>query len=236
MPLVGLRHNPPGGEGGRREGGREGVREGERKGGKGGGGKGGRREREEGKAHSEAPNDLDRERDKRHSHLLSKEVGRFGQVSEYSLALSPPTKHLSVNISLQTPASVSSSLSLTAACVRLLAVRTHQHKMTLTRKKFKLAVSVYDTMADDLSRSRKTFSSATKRKVKEEDDHQRLTRLTCLEKQGQMLAVSADEEAEVWEKTIQTLPSEQIQFVLNAPVDTLHTSQCQPATLEEEGE
>ena len=49
-----------------------------------------------------------------------------------------------------------------------------------------------------------------------------------------MLATSADEEAEVWGKTIQTLPSEQMRFVLNAAVDTLpHNA---PATLEEEGE
>lgn len=36
-----------------------------------------------------------------------------------------------------------------------------------------------------------------------------------------MLAVSADEEAEVWGKTVQTIPAEQIQFVLNAAVDIL---------------
>jgi len=49
-----------------------------------------------------------------------------------------------------------------------------------------------------------------KRKVRDEDDNNTLTRLTSLEKQGQMLATSADEEAEVWGKTIQTLPSEQM--------------------------
>ena len=36
-----------------------------------------------------------------------------------------------------------------------------------------------------------------------------------------MLAVSADEEAEVWGKTVQTIPAEQMQFVLNAAVDIL---------------
>ena len=86
--------------------------------------------------------------------------------------------------------------------------------MTLTRKKFKPAVSVHDTMSDDPSRSRKALSSAAKKKVKEEDDYERLTRLTSLEKQGQMLAVSADEEAEVWGKTVQTIPAEQMRFVL----------------------
>ena len=54
-----------------------------------------------------------------------------------------------------------------------------------------------------------------------EDDYERLTRLTILEKQGQMLAVSADEKAEVWGKTVQTIPAEQMQFVLNAAVDIL---------------
>ena len=60
-------------------------------------------------------------------------------------------------------------------CVRLLAERNLQHEMTLTRKKFKPAVSACDTMADDPSRSRKALSSAAKRIVKEEDDHKRLT-------------------------------------------------------------
>ena len=50
--------------------------------------------------------------------------------------------------------------------------------MTLTRKKFKPAVSVCNITADDPSLSRKALSSAAKRKVKEEDDYERLTRLT----------------------------------------------------------
>ena len=36
-----------------------------------------------------------------------------------------------------------------------------------------------------------------------------------------MLALSGDEEAKVWGKTVQTIPAEQIQFVLNAAVDIL---------------
>ena len=36
-----------------------------------------------------------------------------------------------------------------------------------------------------------------------------------------MLAVSADEEAEVWGKTVQTITAEQMWFVLNAAVDIL---------------
>ena len=42
---------------------------------------------------------------------------------------------------------------------------------------------------------------------------ERLTRLTSLEKQVQMLALSGDEEAEVWGKTAQTTPAEQIATV-----------------------
>ena len=106
-------------------------------------------------------------------------------------------------------------------CVRLMAERNLQHELMLTWKKFKPAVCIRDAMADDPSQSRKALSSAAKWKVKEEDDYNRLTRLTSLEKQGQILATSADEEAEVWSKTIQTLPSEQMRFVLNAAVDAL---------------
>ena len=49
------------------------------------------------------------------------------------------------------------------------AERNLEHEKTLIRKKFKPPVSVQDTMADDPSRSRKPLSSATKRKVKEEE-------------------------------------------------------------------
>ena len=49
-------------------------------------------------------------------------------------------------------------------------------------------------MADDPSCLRKALSSAAKRKVKEENGYERLNTLTSLEKQGQMLAASADEE------------------------------------------
>ena len=57
-----------------------------------------------------------------------------------------------------------------------LADRNLLHEITLTRKKFKSAVSVYDTMADDPSRLRKELSSAVNRKVKKEDDYEKLTR------------------------------------------------------------
>ena len=42
---------------------------------------------------------------------------------------------------------------------------------------------------------------------------ERLTRLISLEKQVQMLALSGDEEAEMWGKTVQTIPAEQIATV-----------------------
>ena len=60
-----------------------------------------------------------------------------------------------------------------------------------------------------------------KGKSRKRNGFERLNRLTSLEKQGQTLAVSADEEAKVWGKTVQTIPAEQIRFVLNGAVDTL---------------
>ena len=57
-------------------------------------------------------------------------------------------------------------------------------------------------MADDPSRLRKALSSAVKRKVKEEDDYEKLTRLIRL--RSKVCLVSADEDAKVCGKTIQT--------------------------------
>jgi len=45
----------------------------------------------------------------------------------------------------------------------------------LSRKKFKPAVFVRNTMADDPSQSGEALSSAAKRKVRDEDDNNRLT-------------------------------------------------------------
>ena len=47
-----------------------------------------------------------------------------------------------------------------------------------------------------------------KGKSRKRNGFERLNRLTSLEKQGQTLAVSADEEAKVWGKTVQTIPAE----------------------------
>ena len=69
--------------------------------------------------------------------------------------------------------------------VRLMAERNRQHELTLSRKKFKPAVFILNTMADDPAQSGKALSPAAKRKVREEKDSNRLTRLTSLEKQGQ---------------------------------------------------
>ena len=55
-------------------------------------------------------------------------------------------------------------------CVRLMAERNCQHELTLSRKKFKPAVFILNTMADDPAQSGKALSSAAKRRVREEDD------------------------------------------------------------------
>ena len=61
--------------------------------------------------------------------------------------------------------------------VRLLAERNLQHELSLTRKIFKPAVTVHDTMVEDASQSRKGLSAAVKRRVQEKDstDRQAIT-------------------------------------------------------------
>ena len=76
-------------------------------------------------------------------------------------------------------------------------------------------------MVEDPSRSRKSLSAAVKRVVQEEDGNDRLSKLKMLEKQGQMVSSVDENEIEVWANTIQSLPSQQMRFVLNAAVDTL---------------
>ena len=91
-------------------------------------------------------------------------------------------------------------------CVRHLAERNLQNELSLTRKKFKPAVTVRDVMVEDPSRSRKSLSAAVKRVVQEEDDNDRLSKLKMLEKQGQMVSSVDENEIEVWANTIQSLP------------------------------
>ena len=105
--------------------------------------------------------------------------------------------------------------------VRLLAERNLQHELNLTRKSFKPAVTVRDTMVEDPSRSRKTLSAAVKRRIQEKDSNDRLSQLEKLEKQGQMIASVEENEIEIWANTVQSLPAQQMRFVLNAVVDTL---------------
>jgi len=105
--------------------------------------------------------------------------------------------------------------------VRVLAERNLQHELNLTRKGFKPAVIVRDAVVEDPSRSRKALSAAVKRRVQEKDSTERLSQLKKLDKQGQVIASVDGIEIEVWAKTIQSLPSQQMRFVLNAAVDTL---------------
>ena len=60
-----------------------------------------------------------------------------------------------------------------------------------------------------------------KRRVQEKDSSDRLSQLEKVEKQGQMIASVEENEIEIWANTIQSLPAQQMQFVLNAAVGTL---------------
>jgi len=73
-------------------------------------------------------------------------------------------------------------------CVRLKAERNRQHELTLSRKTFKPAVFILNTMADDPTQSGKALSPAAKR-----SGRRMTTTGWPFEKQGQMLATSADE-------------------------------------------
>ena len=59
-------------------------------------------------------------------------------------------------------------------CVRLKAEKNRQHELTLSRKMFKPAVFILNTMADDPAQSGKALTSAAKKRVREEDDNNRL--------------------------------------------------------------
>ena len=92
--------------------------------------------------------------------------------------------------------------------VRLLAERNLQHELSMTRKKFKPAVTVRKAMVEDPSRSRRVLSAAVKRKVWEEDDMERLSQLRKLEKKGQMITSVDGDQVEAWANTIRSLPSQ----------------------------
>ena len=129
-----------------------------------------------------------------------------------------PSFHL--NLSIKSDKDYTDMMSPDGS-VRLLAERNLQHKLSLTRKIFKPAVTVRDTMVEDPSRSRKTLLAAVKRRIQEKDRSDRLSKLEKLEKQVQMIASVEENEIEIWANTVQSLPAQQMRFVLNAAVDTL---------------
>lgn len=60
-----------------------------------------------------------------------------------------------------------------------------------------------------------------RRKVQEEDDAERLSKLRKLEKQGHMVSSVDRDEVEAWGNTIQSLPSQLMRFTLHAAMDAL---------------
>ena len=57
------------------------------------------------------------------------------------------------------------------------------------------------------------------------DDSRRQSELKSLEKQGHMMREVTPDGAYIWSKAVQTLPAEQMKFVLNSAVDMLpHTT------------
>ncbi len=89
------------------------------------------------------------------------------------------------------------------------------------RKKFCPAIVVQQVMKEDSSRSRKPLRVAAVKKVRIEDEEQRLEHLENLPRQGQMVRMATPGAAPIWAKTIQSLPQQVFKFVLNAAHDTL---------------
>ena len=88
----------------------------------------------------------------------------------------------------RTPCSMSEPTPDVSKCsIRLLAEKNPQHILNLTKKKFKPAVTVCDTMTEDPSRSRKVLSTVGSRGFRRRMIH-RMLWLKSPKKQGQITA------------------------------------------------
>ena len=92
------------------------------------------------------------------------------------------------------------------ACVLHLAEKHPQKEGRLSWKSFKPVVIVCDTLADDPGRNRKALSLAAKRKVKDREARQRLSRVQQLPNQAEMIRAISSETAAVWVKAVQVHP------------------------------
>ena len=103
-------------------------------------------------------------------------------------------------------------------CVCHLAEK-HLKEDQLTRKIFKPAVVV--ALAEDPSCSRNALAAAAKKKVKSQEDADRLLQVQDLQKQGEMLRTTTSSTGTLWAKAVQALPSNTMKFPLNVAHDNL---------------
>ena len=128
----------------------------------------------------------------------------------------PSILHKKLQVSRQ-----SQLLTSCDSCVRHLAERGLKHELTLTRKKFRPATIVRDTLIANPDHNCKSLSKAAKATVTDEANKNLLDNLQSLVKQGHMSRSTDSKCASVWSETVQSLSDEQMRFSLNAAVDTL---------------
>ena len=124
------------------------------------------------------------------SYKICEEVGRSSKVSQYSSPIPPPPppqKMSGLNLpslsGLYKQLQVSRQYQLLTsadAWLRHLAEKHLQNEDRQSRKSFKPAVIVRDTLADDPGHNRKALSLAAKRRVKDREARQRLSQVQQL--------------------------------------------------------
>ena len=159
---------------------------------------------------------------------VPEEVGRPGQVSQhYSLLYLPQCVG---GLNLPSPSSLYQRLEVSRQCqlitsadptVRLIAEENLKSEIASKRKKFCPATVVQEAMMDEPSRTRRALQIASMRKVKMDEDENRLENLKSLPRQGQMMRITTPEAASTWPKSIQFLPQHVFKFALNATHDVL---------------
>ena len=107
------------------------------------------------------------------------------------------------------------------SCIRHLADRGLKHELTLTRKRFRPATVVRDTLIANPDHNRKSLSKAAKATVTDEANKNLLDNLQSLVKQGHISRSTDSKSTSVWSETVQSLSGKQMIFSLNAAVDTL---------------
>ena len=105
--------------------------------------------------------------------------------------------------------------------MRFLPDHNLQAELLSARKSFKPAVSARDILASRPDGSTKLLVKAAKGVVADDANCVHLEKLQRLESQGQMSRCLDVQCARVWSPVVQSLPEEQMKFVLNAAQDVL---------------